>query len=273
MGIKFLCHACNRKLNVKNFLAGKRGVCPHCGIGVDIPLESQSTASATPKNTATENAYVAASQPSPAPLAVPANGIGAAPAMATPAMATPARAAMATPAVVPMNAPSAAPGPLPTHPPIPTHSPTALATSAPPSPAAVPSPPAHPASSDVLAEAPNAVWYVRPPSGGQYGPASGDLMKKWITEGRVSADSLIWREDWPDWQLAAPLFPSLAAAGSKPTTSNGNSGNGNSGNGGGRAAYYSRRRNSNMMSGIFVVLLLLAAMVSLVVLAVVLAQS
>ena len=29
------------------------------------------------------------------------------------------------------------------------------------------------------------VWYVRPPSGGQYGPAKDDLMRTWIAEGRV----------------------------------------------------------------------------------------
>src|SRR5262245_23477021 len=36
MGIKFRCPN-GHKLNVKSFLAGKRGICPHCGVGVDIP--------------------------------------------------------------------------------------------------------------------------------------------------------------------------------------------------------------------------------------------
>ena len=53
------------------------------------------------------------------------------------------------------------------------------------------------------------IWYVRPPSGGQFGPAAGDLMRGWITEGRVSADSLVWREGWRDWQEAAIVFPKL----------------------------------------------------------------
>ena len=65
---------------------------------------------------------------------------------------------------------------------------------------------------DPIAEAPTAVWYVRPPSGGQYGPAKGDVLRKWIAEGRVSADSLVWREDWTDWRDAGKLFPSLASA-------------------------------------------------------------
>jgi hypothetical protein len=65
---------------------------------------------------------------------------------------------------------------------------------------------------DPIDEAPQAIWYVRPPSGGQYGPARGDIMRKWMTEGRVSSDSLVWREGWEDWRTAAHVFPSLGAA-------------------------------------------------------------
>ena len=62
---------------------------------------------------------------------------------------------------------------------------------------------------DPIDEAPQAIWYVRPPSGGQYGPARGDVMRKWMSEGRVSPDSLVWREGWADWRSAAETFPSL----------------------------------------------------------------
>jgi hypothetical protein len=35
-------------------------------------------------------------------------------------------------------------------------------------------------------------------------------MRRWLNEGRVSADALVWREGWPDWKSAGPiLFPSL----------------------------------------------------------------
>ena len=53
------------------------------------------------------------------------------------------------------------------------------------------------------------IWYVRPPSGGQFGPAAGELMRTWLSEGRVSADSLVWREGWRDWQEAGTVFPKL----------------------------------------------------------------
>ena len=34
-------------------------------------------------------------------------------------------------------------------------------------------------------------------------------MRTWLTEGRVSADSLVWREGWHDWQEAGKVFPKL----------------------------------------------------------------
>src|SRR5262245_57788808 len=42
MGIKFHCPK-GHKLNVKAFLAGKKGVCPKCGAKFRIPVESEPT--------------------------------------------------------------------------------------------------------------------------------------------------------------------------------------------------------------------------------------
>ena len=39
MGIRFRCPN-GHKLHVKGFLAGKRGLCPQCGVKLTIPLES-----------------------------------------------------------------------------------------------------------------------------------------------------------------------------------------------------------------------------------------
>lgn len=66
---------------------------------------------------------------------------------------------------------------------------------------------------DPLVEAPNSQWYVMPASGGsQYGPATGEVLRAWMQEGRVAADSLVWRQDWPDWKKAAAVFPQLGPA-------------------------------------------------------------
>ena len=63
---------------------------------------------------------------------------------------------------------------------------------------------------DPLAENSQALWYVRPPSGGQFGPADGNVMRDWLKDGRITADSLVWREGWQDWAQAVTVFPKLA---------------------------------------------------------------
>ena len=75
----------------------------------------------------------------------------------------------------------------------------AVSTSAPPAAAPL----------DAIAEAPTAVWYVRPATGSQFGPASGDIMRAWLNEGRVGSNSLVWRAGWPEWRAAAAVFPQL----------------------------------------------------------------
>jgi hypothetical protein len=161
MGIKFHCPN-GHKLNVKAFLAGKKGVCPKCGTKVRIPLTSEPGIDSDLEET--EAAHTEATK---------SNGSGAAAAVSGPAPAAPAVA------VAPAR--------------------TATAT-----------------ANDPIAEAPAAIWYVRPPTGGQYGPARGDIMRRWLSEGRVSSDSLVWREGWTDWQHAGKLFPALEHAGELP---------------------------------------------------------
>ena len=163
MGIKFHCPN-GHKLNVKAFLAGKKGICPKCGTKIRIPTVSEpGLDSDLDEDDAAE--------------ASKSNGSGAMTAVHRPA----------SPAV------SAAPM-------------TAAATRS-------------ATAGDPIEENPAAIWYVRPPSGGQYGPAKGDIMRKWLSEGRVSSDSLVWREGWTDWQNAGKTFPALEAGSAPPTPS------------------------------------------------------
>ena len=60
------------------------------------------------------------------------------------------------------------------------------------------------------------MWYVRPPSGGQYGPATAEYMHRWIEEGRVSGDSLVWRDGWADWQPASTVLAGLLPGQANP---------------------------------------------------------
>ena len=64
-------------------------------------------------------------------------------------------------------------------------------------------------AADPFVEAGDVVWYVRPPSGGQYGPATSKLMRQWLAEGRISPNTLVWREGWRDWQQASDVFHQL----------------------------------------------------------------
>ncbi len=64
---------------------------------------------------------------------------------------------------------------------------------------------------DPFLEAPAAQWYVRHASGQQYGPAPAPTMQKWLAEGRVPGDGMVWREGWPDWLVASLVFPQLSA--------------------------------------------------------------
>lgn len=53
-------------------------------------------------------------------------------------------------------------------------------------------------------------WYVRPPAGGQYGPATGDVLRGWIAENRVTPSTLVWRQGWDQWRSAREVLPELA---------------------------------------------------------------
>jgi len=81
-------------------------------------------------------------------------------------------------------------------------------------PAAVPVPApvplAAPSFADPISEAPHLLWYVAPPgTSNQYGPASAEMFRAWIHEGRVAADSMVWRQDWGAWQRAGDVLPQL----------------------------------------------------------------
>jgi hypothetical protein len=200
MGIKFNCPN-GHKLNVKSFLAGKKGVCPHCGAKFRIPMEGGDDGDDRPAPAHGSNG----TKPRAMAVAAPTGaGVPAMPPFPVGGVSTPVTMPAAAP-VMPMST-GAGPYGAPAMPMMPAPA------AAPAMPLQMPPMPS-PALADAISEAPSASWYVRPPSGSQYGPARGDVMRKWIAEGRVSGDSLVWREGWPDWRTAGQVFPSLATAG------------------------------------------------------------
>lgn len=64
---------------------------------------------------------------------------------------------------------------------------------------------------DPLHENPAAVWYALPPGAPKpYGPIDGLGLSQWFYEGRLSPDSMVWRQDWPEWLLVSQVWPNWA---------------------------------------------------------------
>jgi len=292
MGIRVVCPNGHR-LHLKTQLAGRRGLCPDCGARFRIPTESSETPqpfaeppkrNANPTGTATgapttaANAGAAnAQQPkiSPGPTAessvessveslvqgTASTAAGAIP-MALPVQGLPVTAAEATVPTPVSSSPSSpanvevgsVPTPTAATPIAPAGSPVSASSEV----AQIPTAAAPPASNipDPFSEAPQAQWYVQPPTGGRYGPANGDVLKDWIAEGRVTSECLVWRDGWPEWQSASTILGS----GSEGALSSDNDAVAISPSGGG-VAY--RRRKSSKGVGIAMIVILGLACVAL----------
>ena len=161
MGIRFACHVCDKQLNIKQELAGRRGVCPACSSKFRIPLED------APRSTPIES-EVRVSAAAAEPAARGATGLKD----------------LAGPQITSrLGENSGNPNP--------AESPDVSSIS-------------------LLDDEDDATWYVRPPSGGQYGPATGTVLREWIKEGRVASTALLWRDGWPQWRDASEALPELA---------------------------------------------------------------
>jgi len=275
MGIRFFCPN-GHKMNVKEFQAGRRGICPECGVKMTIPTKSTRKSSKELRSEREKVGVSVASEGGEPQLREPPPQAGdiddsdgqvleeAGPDAAQAPSRDPAAAHQST-ATQPDAQPHAAPwertsGEQPATAPAghgPSQAPV-TAPSAPPPPDSVASPP------DPLDEAPMAVWYVRPPSGGQFGPARGDVMRAWLAEYRVSPDSLVWREGWPDWRTASEVFPQLGGSGISGTSGGGSGVGAVKPHGRRRARPRSRRMDSTTQALIITGLVLTVLVLGLV---------
>ncbi len=169
MGIRFACHHCQKRLNVKGNVAGKRGVCPHCGGRFRIPLDD------APYSFPIGNGDTAAVSKGPVGTS-PGNSVS---------LGYDDESSGQVNGIVEVTASMSATG----------KSSFQAATRS--------STAGNASRAASLLDDPTAVWYVRPPSGGQYGPATGDVLRSWITEARVTPTSLVWRDGWPQWRSAS----------------------------------------------------------------------
>lgn len=202
MGIRFTCHHCGHPLNIKQDLAGKVGRCPTCQGQFRIPLSDAATSSPI-DGTGLRSASFEPAQPiaraatSQAPVGTTSRSVAHAVGTAvstkpapSPFAKTPSTKTPSTKTAVPQTA-SRNPASQP------TTQPTAKAAPANRQPAPDATPTAEPH------------WHVRPPSGGEYGPASEELIRTWISEYRVTPSSQLKRSDWKEWRAASEVFPDL----------------------------------------------------------------
>ena len=274
MGIRFACHQCQKPLNIKRELAGKRGVCPACGTRFRIPMDdaaqsipviSSRTYPATGVADEAANGYggsgfetIGFEEPVDSyqanhvevhrgaqeilhrsdgshdaghqhyavddvvsdPLAHVLVSANASPdtRQHVGARREPVEIAHGSHDSVDRNPSAASTGQV------------AVATAGQATHAAQVSPANVPQSQAVVAsprtapsllDDPIAVWYVRPPSGGQYGPASGELLRTWISESRITASSLVWRDGWAQWRTASEVLAEFGAKEQGPVASAG----------------------------------------------------
>lgn len=186
LGIRFRCHHCEKQLHVKDFQAGKRGKCPKCKASFRIPKHDAD--------------YSLSLEPAGQEM------VGAASHASSDSQSFSHKASADIDDALGLDAASTfeAPNELPeslteqeqTEPLRMQPAENEWAREA--------SPPEEPTRKQPTAPA---FWYVRPPSGGQFGPADQEVFDQWLTENRVTADSLVWRDGWEEWMPAAEAMP------------------------------------------------------------------
>lgn len=233
MGIRFQCDHCQAVLNVKSELAGKKGKCPKCGEKISVPAQQNSHSgmeqAAAQSSNSTEKAATSSATGSSQNRSNSAAGTSSATVVASVENHSSAEKnatqhpAAQHPAATPLTPPKSfqstdsVAGPSKetddwqpsTENPDEVLEASLIEDDADSNSSSFDDAPPVPGSVDPIREDPDAVWYVCPASGGQYGPAEGDVMRRWLDEGRVAANSLVWREGWADWQVASVAFPEL----------------------------------------------------------------
>jgi hypothetical protein len=226
MGIRFFCPK-GHKLNVKEFLAGKKAICPYCGLKVLVPTESTRVSSkrhkADAQAQAANHGSPSLSSPGSAPsssaidraplgsgssiIIAGAGNIGAG--HAPPPQSAEGSGFSESVSDVLTQISGDPPN---------AYDPSASASNvlaeADDMMVGVETPLVD--VSDPLSDTNNFLWYVRPASGGQLGPATNEILRHWLAKGRVQPDAFVWHEGWSDWQLAGNVFPQFASSLSKP---------------------------------------------------------
>jgi hypothetical protein len=242
MGIRVYCPNGHR-LNVKSFLAGKRGICPRCGAkfdipdtvptqpgdmtgddiavlpaGAELPQPREDLAAHAPSVGGLDQAFAVPPPPGNFDAAAIAAAIGGQPlpgeSMGFSAITVPAPKARGD--IEPRAATSATSG----FPDVAAGSKAAASKGAGPTtaaqvratPAAADRTGSNRAGNEQVSAESAATWYVRHAVHGQFGPATEDTFRQWVAEGRITDNTLVWRDGWTDWQPASSLLRAIGGA-------------------------------------------------------------
>lgn len=188
MGIRFFCHHCQSRLNVKFSQAGRPGVCPDCGGTIDVPEESLLPG---PPKSPSQRFYVEEENPPEGSSQLIdfdeqdtivgdllGEDAGGPPKVGTIKPPSPVFATTSSSGVFMLDSPSPSPdfGKV-----------------------------------DPIETAPTKVWYFRNKELGERGPLKAKVMQQHVSSGDVAAGCMVWREDWDDWVAAEAAFPQIEA--------------------------------------------------------------
>ncbi|HEY2881142.1 MAG TPA: DUF4339 domain-containing protein, partial [Pirellulales bacterium] len=181
MGIKFNCPN-GHKMHVKSFLAGKKGLCPRCGVRVEIPLQSTRGTTDEAEGQEIDPRFENSA----------GDGLGLAPldAASQPGLMTATTEADFLPPTAAAQFTGADVG-------LPRGAAPTTATGS-------------ELLQEIDADLPPTVsgpqWHLQLASGEQHGPVENDVVTEWIANGRIAADTMVWRDGWSQWQPAGGVF-------------------------------------------------------------------
>ncbi len=200
MGIRFLCHHCEKRLNVKQTQAGSEGMCPHCSETIHVPLKSTIPSAIEKRNHEARNSQRVKSiqgddsiglhdvdnQETMEGLAAEKRQISS----GGKTTETLKRKQSESDAMLTFDS---------------NDDSTELFM------LAKPEPPETFGKIDPIAEAPSRIWYFRSHELGERGPLKGKSMQESLDRGEVTVGCVVWRDDWEDWFEAEKVFPKLVA--------------------------------------------------------------
>lgn len=184
MGIRFNCPHCNRALNVKAAQAGLDGICPTCRqvvkipdpafVGVDVvdSFQHESTQSDSDDNQDTAEGLDPVTRQESEQLEIDIGSPGSVPHRSKGRFRVPDNEENRENFVLDKPTQNLGAG-------------------------------------DPILDAPNLIWYYRNKEQGEKGPLKSKAMVAELKQGKISQQTLVWREDWEAWLPAAKVFPQL----------------------------------------------------------------